>query len=524
MHNPVHPGDGRTPARSKGRLTRPLVSWLTTRSSRLAALAGAVGLGTGCSALRPDPIPTYPQAGLNQVQTAAAGRPPAANSVSPLASRPTSGVQQAQATLPSTNTPTATPTPTAPAAATDVDSLVQSAFAANPRLGRANALVDAARWRIVQAGLKPNPVFSFTADELGDRTGPMGILGPQISQEIVLGGKLTLGQAVAAREADQATLAVLNERYALAAAVRSAAYDLAALRQRLDVLNEVVGIAEKSAEQALKAEKNPNGVFTRGDVLPLELDLERFKAERRAVEREIPGAERRLAAVVGDARVTVGPLALDLTAPLPAYDLDQAKETVMATHPEAVSAGVAVERAKAAVARAEAELVPNVTVSAGYTRQNQNRSSDWGLGVSVPLIIRNRNQGNIRAARADVVAATLDVTRVQNNLAERVATAYRAYAAARERAELYKSTVIPKAEEAVRFLELQREKGVVEPLKVFVAQRTVVEAKLEYNRALGEAWRSAAELSGLLLEETWPNAGTVKPLPPGPPMPPPNPR
>lgn len=142
----------------------------------------------------------------------------------------------------------------------------------------------------------------------------------------------------------------------------------------------------------------------------------------------------------------------------------------------------------------------------------------------MPLIIRNRNQGNIRAARADVVAATLDVTRVQNNLAERVATAYRAYAAARERAELYKSTVIPKAEEAVRFLELQREKGVVEPLKVFVAQRTVVEAKLEYNRALGEAWRSAAELSGLLLEETWPNAGTVKPLPPGPPMPPPNPR
>ena len=44
----------------------------------------------------------------------------------------------------------------------------------------------------------------------------------------------------------------------------------------------------------------------------------------------------------------------------------------------------------------------------------------------------------------------------------------------------------------------------VEPLKVFVAQRSVVEAKLESNRAVGEAWRAAAEVSGLLLEETWP--------------------
>jgi cobalt-zinc-cadmium efflux system outer membrane protein len=39
---------------------------------------------------------------------------------------------------------------------------------------------------------------------------------------------------------------------------------------------------------------------------------------------------------------------------------------------------------------------------------------------------------------------------------------------------------------------------------VLQAQRAIAEAKLELNRALGEAWRSAAELSGLLLEESWP--------------------
>lgn len=347
-------------------------------------------------------------------------------------------------------------------------------------------------------------MFSFSADELGDRTGPMGILGPQVSQEIVLGGKLSLGQAVAAKEVDQAALTALGERYTVAAAVRAAAYDLGVLRQRRQVLAEVVGVAEKTVEQAVKAEKAPNAVLTRADVIPLELQLEQYRADLEGTERELPAAERRLAAVVGDARATFGSLTVDLTAPLPEYDLDQAREAVTSFHPEARAAAVAAERAQAAVRRAEAELTPNVTVSAGYTRQNQNLSNDWGVGVSVPLVVWNRNQGNIRAARADATAAALEVSRVQNDLADRLAVAFRTYAAAKARAERYRTAVVPKVEEGVRFLELQREKGVIEPLKVFVAQRALADAKLEQNKVVGEAWRAAAELSGLLMEEAWP--------------------
>lgn len=454
------------------RLFRPL---------RAAALGSIAALGAGCST-------------PHHVTNVAP--PPALVSAHPAAppARASSGLIQAQAT---------TPAPTRPAAA-DVDALVQAALGANPRLARANALVEAARGRVVQAGLRPNPVFGFTADELGDRTGPMGILSPQVSQEFVLGGKLTLGQAVAAKEVDRAALDALGERYAVAAAVRVAAYDLATLRQRAEVLTEVVGLAEKSVEQAQKAEKVPNAVLTRADVVPLELDLERFRAELDSVRQEIPAAERRLAAAVGDARAAVGPLAVDLAAPLPVYELDQARDAVMEYHPEVRSAAVAADRAQAAVRRAEAEQIPNVTGSVGYVRQNQNLSNDWSVGVSVPLVLWNRNQGNIRAARAEVAAAVLDVTRTQNALADRLATAHRTYAAAKARAERYKSAVIPKAEENLSFIRLQQERGVVEPLKVFIAQRGVVEARLEYNRAVGEAWRAAAEISGLLLEETWP--------------------
>jgi cobalt-zinc-cadmium efflux system outer membrane protein len=45
---------------------------------------------------------------------------------------------------------------------------------------------------------------------------------------------------------------------------------------------------------------------------------------------------------------------------------------------------------------------------------------------------------------------------------------------------------------------------------VLQAQRSVAEAKLEYVRSLGELWRSASEIAGLLLEEDWPH-GSPRP-------------
>ena len=71
-------------------------------------------------------------------------------------------------------------------------------------------------------------------------------------------------------------------------------------------------------------------------------------------------------------------------------------------------------------------------------------------------------------------------------------------------AEQYRDAILPKAEETYR-LSREAFKGLqFEYLRVIQAQRTVAEARLEYNRALGEAWRAAAELSALLLEERWP--------------------
>jgi len=398
--------------------------------------------------------------------------------------------------------PTAEPAEAKTSESVRVDELVSLAVARNPRLGKATFAIDAAQGRYAQAGLYPNPVLAVIADELGDRQGPSGILTvPQVSQEIVTARKLSLAQAVVAKEIDQSILSLLRERYGVVGAVRVAFYDLYALERRIAVLDDLAklaGEAVKNGKSLLDSKQ-----IARLDLVQLEVESARFRSQAESARQELAGTRKRLAALVGDPRLPIGATAGPFEE-LPLYDAEGTLETVLATHPEIRSARVGVERAQATIRRAEVEPIPNLTVTTGYVRQNQNRSDDWMLGVTAPLPTWNRNQGNIRAARAELGMAIQDVGRVENELAERVATALRTYSAALKLAEQYRKEILPRAEETYK-LSLEAFKGgQFEYLRVIQAQRSVAEARLEYNRALGEAWRAAAELSALLLEENWP--------------------
>lgn len=393
-----------------------------------------------------------------------------------------------------------------------LDDLARLALEQHPRLAQAVLSVDAARGRALQAGLYPNPTVSVTGDELGDRQGRGGIVtAPQISQEIVTGGKLTLSRAAADREVDQATLAVAARRAELLAATRAAYFDVLAIRRRAELLARLRALTQQSVEQTRRLVEARQA--TRLDVTQLEVEAERVRAEAEATELELPAAFRRLAAVTGVKDLPDGRLAGSLDTSLPDYELDRVRQYTLGVHPEVRSARTAVERARLLWQRAQAEAVPNVTVEGAYVRQNENRSNDFRVGVSLPVPAWNRNQGNVQAALAEVGTAAKEVDRVEADLTERVATAYRDYAAARRRAERL-AGVRAKAEEAFRLIAEEKNFNFT-TVQRLVAQQTVIQATLDQVRALGDAWRAASTLSGLTLEEQWPPTGPAV----GPPRP-----
>src|SRR5262249_8030167 len=155
----------------------------------------------------------------------------------------------------------------------------------------------------------------------GDVASPnrLGVLNvPQITQPIVTAGKLKLSQAIAAREVDQAALGVLTERYAVVGSVRSAFYEALLTQQRAAILTGLVKLADDSVEQGRRLLEGMR--IARLDLVQLEVARERFIAEARATERELPGLYRRLAAAAGNSNLPVEALTGTFDA-LPAYEL-----------------------------------------------------------------------------------------------------------------------------------------------------------------------------------------------------------
>jgi outer membrane protein, heavy metal efflux system len=371
----------------------------------------------------------------------------------------------------------------------------------HPRLAQVTWAIEAARGRAVQAGLYPNPTVNITGNELGDRTGPSGIWSALASQEIVTANKLGLSQAVAEKEVDQATLNLVAERFRVLTEVRQAFYEVLALQKRTEVLAELVKLAEQSVENAQKLLRAKEAAEL--DIVQLEVDLERYRAEMESTQRSLPASYRRLAASMGVQDINIPRLIGDLNAAVPDYELDQVRNYILTTHPEVRAAEIEMERARLVLQRAEVEPVSNITVAAGYTHQGQNRSNDWDIGVSLPLPLWNKNQGNIMAARAQVSEAEQLTGKVQNDLVVRLSTAFSAYASAKRKVDRYQGAILPKAEKTYQLSLKAYQGGQFEYLRVLQAQRSMAETRLELVRSQSDMWQAVSALAGMMLDDQW---------------------
>src|SRR5947209_7214819 len=69
----------------------------------------------------------------------------------------------------------------------------------NPSLREAQADVEAARGRLIQAGKYPNPRLVYEQEELGTKQAEAGALRVQVTQEILTAGKRRLEKGIATR-------------------------------------------------------------------------------------------------------------------------------------------------------------------------------------------------------------------------------------------------------------------------------------------------------------------------------------
>lgn len=383
-----------------------------------------------------------------------------------------------------------------PQHALTLPALERLALENNPTLAKAAARTQAARGRHVQAGLYPNPVAGYHATEIGNR-GTSGQQGGFVSQRIITAGKLTLDQKITGKGIDAAHFQFHAQELRVLSDLRIRFYEALAAQARVDLTKELarIGDAQVTAnEKLLKGRIGTDDVLLQAEIRADESRIRFDNAQNKLAE-----AWRRLAAVVGTPWMTVGPLSGELSGELPEINWDSCYEEILACNPELNATRARLERAAVVMERARREPIPNVDLSVSVRRNNISGSDNANVQIGIPIPVFDRNQGNISAAEAEWIAATKDVERIELDLQDRLAVAYRKYANARQQAERYGYRIVPRAKESLKLVTNAYDNGQVDYLRVLSAQETYVQVKLSYLTALQELRTSSALIDGQLL-------------------------
>jgi cobalt-zinc-cadmium efflux system outer membrane protein len=370
----------------------------------------------------------------------------------------------------------------------------------NPMLRRDQAAVESARGLAVQAALLPNPQWNTNNPWVINGRGTL--LNAGFQQEIPVMGKKRLDKAAADEATRQAELTYFQNRAALHALIRQQFHVVLVDQERVRVLTRLAEIARQSHEAVVL--KRKAGDATEIDVRLLQVAAERAEGARRSAAAILEGDRQQLEAIVGAPGTVRGPVQGPLTGPYPEFDERGLIAYVTRNHTQVEAALSVIRQNRVLVRRAEVEPYPNPTMGPAYQFGLVPGNDQFWLNFTFNIPVWDRNQGNIRAAKANLVAAaeSADVTRL--NLVNQAANLLSQYRAARAIVERFESGVLASANEAVRLAQAGYAKGVVDRATLLQTQQAAAQANSDYVDALQNLWSNATQLSGLLQLERFP--------------------
>jgi cobalt-zinc-cadmium efflux system outer membrane protein len=122
--------------------------------------------------------------------------------------------------------------------------------------------------------------------------------------------------------------------------------------------------------------------------------------------------------------------------------------------------------------------------------------------VEVPLF--DRNQGNIRTARADIASSRAVLRNTELDLATQAAQAIAGYRTSQRLVAWYERYILPKARETLQITQRLYARGEVTFLSLLQAQRILTETELAFVEAQSDRWTGAVTIASLLQVEEFP--------------------
>ena len=387
-----------------------------------------------------------------------------------------------------------------------IDELVARAITDNPDLRAARAEVEAATARVGQAALRPNPML-----ELGGQKAisPDSNLMIGVTLPLDLNGRKEGRVGVAEREVAVKRALLAERERRLRADIRLKAGELLAARRNLAVADELLQVNRDAL--SLVSRRVAEGAATALDENLTRVEVNRLDASRQLLASRLEIATLTVKALAGLPAEPSLSVRGDLTAPPAVPPHGEPVQQALANRPDLQAARAEVAAAEARVRKEQAEGRWDASVNVGYQRQDtgfglrgltdsgatrpiQDVFHYFGGGISIMLPVRNRNEGNVAAARAETAAAERRREFTELMARQEVDAAFAQYEAARRSLALYEPGV---REVARRNLDVVRQAyrlGRGSLLDVIAEQRRYIEVENGYTDVLKQVYDAAVEI------------------------------
>ena len=369
---------------------------------------------------------------------------------------------------------------------------IDLALDSNLDLAVARREIEATQGQVIQGQARPNPELAYSLEDQRAATRTQSV---QINLPVEMGGKRAARITAAERGRDIAVEELNLRRVEIRAAVVAAFFETLAAQERAALAQASVDLAKRATDAVAKR-------VAAGKVSPVEETKARVaeagvRVELAQAQSEQRSARARLASLLGanPPRFTQVAGSVDDLPNVPSLDDIQQR---LSASSALRRAQLEVERRRSLADVERSKQTPDVTVSLGVKRPNELARNQLMLGISVPLPLFDRNQGNLLEALKREDKARDELQALNLRLNTELLQARERLASVRGEIDILQREVLPGAKSAYDAATVGFGYGKFNYLEVLDAQRTYFAAKSQYLKALADAHRAAADMDRVI--------------------------
>jgi cobalt-zinc-cadmium efflux system outer membrane protein len=392
---------------------------------------------------------------------------------------------------------------------TDIDVSISDTLSMDEALSKAlleNPTLQSYAWRVrvqeaqrIQVALLPNPKLEAEMENFGG-SGPFEGLGGReinirLAQKVLLGSDRRKAQQLAKLNRDLAGWDFEIQRLEVLTGVTNAYTSALEAQQQWHQQQELVRVAEnlyKSITAQVAA-----GKVSQLEATKAKVELSKARIDLKNARDRFASARSNLASYWGSEepafQTLTGTLTLPETEP-PSYS---ELSDYIQKNPDVARWMTELNQRQAALDLERAKGIPDVTFKGGYKRTEELDAHAAMVGVSIPLKLFDRNQGNIKAARYQVNQARQERTAAVTEAYRSLYEAYQQMQTAYFEVHQLQEEVLPGAQTAFEAAQKGYRLGKFDYLEVLDAQRTLFSSRTRYIQALAHYHRSVADVERL---------------------------